>query len=171
MPPMTMPEQDPLAQLRDIHMPEAVSIWPPAPGWWLLAIVIIVGITYLTYRIIRHKRDNRYRKLALAQLAKIDLTTRDSAQFLQQLNRLLKQTALAAAPTTNVAGLSGQHWLHFLDQTANTSAFSEGIGKVLMHGPYQQDADSSIDHSFDKQALKELVHNWIRQHSITGGAN
>ena len=28
---------DPLAGLRGYHLPEAVSWWPPGPGWWLLA--------------------------------------------------------------------------------------------------------------------------------------
>ena len=32
-----METEDPLSQLADIHLPEAVSAWPPAVGWWLLA--------------------------------------------------------------------------------------------------------------------------------------
>jgi hypothetical protein len=37
---------DPLAQLRDIHLPEAVSWWPLAIGWWLVAIVCILGLFF-----------------------------------------------------------------------------------------------------------------------------
>ena len=32
---------DPLSELRDIHLPDPVSWWPPAPGWW-----IAVGIGF-----------------------------------------------------------------------------------------------------------------------------
>ena len=38
---------DPLAELRDIHLPEAVSLWPLAPGWWLLLALIaaVLGLS------------------------------------------------------------------------------------------------------------------------------
>ncbi|MDP7406676.1 MAG: DUF4381 domain-containing protein, partial [SAR324 cluster bacterium] len=31
--------QDPLAALRDVHLPPAVSWWPPAPGWWIIFFI------------------------------------------------------------------------------------------------------------------------------------
>ena len=35
-----------LAQLRDIQPPEAISAWPPAIGWWLLAIIVALRTRY-----------------------------------------------------------------------------------------------------------------------------
>ena len=50
-----MMQQDPLSQLRDIHLPQSGGFWPPAPGWWLLiAIAIALGI--LAFVLIRRKR-------------------------------------------------------------------------------------------------------------------
>ena len=45
-----MNPQDPLSQLKDIHLPAAGGFWPPAPGWWLLtllALLLIVALVWL----------------------------------------------------------------------------------------------------------------------------
>jgi len=39
--------QNPLDMLRDIHLPGEVSAWPPAPGWWILAILSIAFILWI----------------------------------------------------------------------------------------------------------------------------
>ena len=41
-----MMQADSLAQLRDIQLPEPISWWPLAPGWWVL--IISVSYTHLT---------------------------------------------------------------------------------------------------------------------------
>ncbi|MFT6919940.1 MAG: hypothetical protein ACJA2G_002583, partial [Cognaticolwellia sp.] len=37
---------DPLAQLSDIHLPANVHGYLIAPGWWLLAVIILALIIY-----------------------------------------------------------------------------------------------------------------------------
>jgi len=62
-----MTTANPLDQLKDIHLPEAVGFWPPALGWWLLAAVFVVILLtgILLYK--RHQK-NAYRRSAVRQL-------------------------------------------------------------------------------------------------------
>ena len=39
---------NPLDQLRDIHLPEPISWWPLAPGWWLLIIIALALMVWAT---------------------------------------------------------------------------------------------------------------------------
>jgi hypothetical protein len=150
---------NPLAQLRDIHLPEPISAWPPAPGWWFIALLSLVAFVLLIRWALRYQQRTAFRKQALSELQHLDNVYFDKPnQYLQQLNTLLKRTALHCHPKANVAALNGAQWLEFLDHSGNTTEFSQGAGQILMRGPYQPKPVSE-----NLQALSELVKQWLQR--------
>ena len=61
-----------LSNLRDLALPAEVSLWPPAPGWWILAAAVAVSVMILIVMAVRHYRRNTYRREALQQLETIE---------------------------------------------------------------------------------------------------
>lgn len=129
---------DPLAQLKDIHLPEPVAWWPPAPGWWLagsVALALLIGGGYLLWRFFYR---GRYKREALAALQQLrDTDQGDERILLAELSRLLRQVAIARYGRQEVAALSGAEWLLFLDRTGQTDQFSYGPGRALGTMLYQ----------------------------------
>ena len=71
------------------------------------------------------------------------------------VNQLLRRVALARFPRAEVAGLSGEDWLHFLDTHAKVSGFVTGPGRVLGTAPFAPKC------TLDRAALLALVRQWI----------
>jgi hypothetical protein len=152
---------DPLSQLRDIHYPEPVSWWPPAPGWWVAGLLLLVLVAYATYRFIRYRQSNQYRRSAEQAIEEAHRRFREdnkALEFCQALNSILKRTALAYYPERDFAGLSGERWLLFLDSCVGDTVFSQGPGKVLATAPYHTQAD------IDSDQLARLCIRWARKH-------
>ena len=55
---------DNLPELRDIHLPEGVSAFPPAYGWWviLFGVLLLFGL-YELWKLWRRKSPYLYRKI------------------------------------------------------------------------------------------------------------
>lgn len=154
----TAPE---LQQLRDIHLPPAVDWWPPAPGWWLLLTLAIAIVFALIAWLLRYRKKNRYRRLALKQLQLLRgqwQQQRDDRSLMQAINQLLKQTALAAYPRERVAALNGAEWLLFLDSGLKQPRFSEPALRGLA-STYQPAADVVAP-----ERLLDASAHWIRRH-------
>lgn len=152
---------DPLAQLRDIHVPGMIEAWPPAPGWWILAalgvLLVIAGITWL----FRYWHANRYRREAireLTQLLKNQRNDEDDQAYLEALQRLLKRTALTGFPREAVASLTGEAWVQFLDRASGSHDFSIGEAEALIDGNYRPDI------SVDAESLHLVAKSWIQKH-------
>ncbi len=144
-----------LSQLRDIHLPAPVSWWPPAPGWWLLAALTLtaLGMIYLIYR---RRRRARWRRAALAELGQLRGAT--GQQYLGEVSVLLRRVAVTRFPRHDVAALTGDDWLAFLDRTlGDGTPFQSGSGRVLASGPYTHKAQ------VDAAALHALCERWIKR--------
>ncbi len=129
-----MPVENPLLKLKDIYLPPPVSFWPPAPGWWILALLFTLVLIF-----------------GGIQFEKAP----DELALLRSLSQLLRRLALTFYTNEQVASLHGTAWLDFLDKTGKTKEFTQGAGKVLGTVLYQQKAELEID------ALFPLVKKWI----------
>ncbi|MBF0447853.1 MAG: DUF4381 domain-containing protein [Magnetococcales bacterium] len=157
------PTPSPPLPLRDIHLPPEISWWPPAPGYWYLAGLLLLLVIVLL--IGRHwYKKGALKRESLARLEQIKQTyqQRKAAQKLSQdLSELLRRIALSSHPRAQVAGLTGEAWLAFLDsqwgnQPSSPTPFQSGPGRSLITAPYQKTIEPET-----VEKLLKLCKNWI----------
>lgn len=79
------------------------------------------------------------------------------------LPALLKRTAIAATSREEVASLSGEEWLRFLDRSlGNGRDFEQGVGRLLVQLAYSPKPPSTSSHQLE--SLVDLSRRWIRHH-------
>jgi HAMP domain-containing protein len=149
--------------LRDIHLPDPISWWPPAPGWWLLAALFltVIGLLYWAIQVWRRGRLRRDAHSALARIRTSYEQHGSAHRLAADLSILLRRIAISGYPRTEVAALTNQQWLAFLDQVFEKrkpgaqANFSHGVGRVLIEAPYRPSME------VDAQGLIELCEQWI----------
>lgn len=146
---------NPLAELRDIHLPPPPGLWPLAMGWWLVSGLILLLFVLILVVYIR-----RYPKIKIkrqARRALNELKNNPDADLINEVTTLLKRVAISYYPQQEVAHLHGEQWLEFLDKTGRTRAFTHGVGRFFAAGHYQRRQDIN-----DKTLLK-LARFWLRR--------
>ncbi|MFQ6004694.1 MAG: DUF4381 domain-containing protein [Woeseia sp.] len=126
--------------LRDLHLPETIGWWPLAPGWWVLSVLLLIGLLLLARRALRKYRQNGARRSALARLEVLQAEyehNRDVVSLGIRLSELLRRAMLAYAPRDEVAGLTGPDWLKWLDRGLPEAAFTRGPGRDIESLPYR----------------------------------
>ncbi|GHA01459.1 hypothetical protein GCM10008090_08250 [Arenicella chitinivorans] len=154
-----------LEQLRDVHMPEPVSWWPLAPGYWLLLGLIVAMLLALVFWWQRRPqgRDPRMKQLAINELDRIYARWQqhqDTTQYLRAVNSTLKRFLLGQA-LSSVAKLTGESWLAALDQISPLDSWSESTRHALAFGLYQSPSDR-----VDVDPLHQEVVNWFAKLSV-----
>ena len=134
--------------LRDLHLPDAIGWWPLAPGWWVLLGLATVALGYVAWRWYRAWVFNAPRRFALQELARYEtayLEHRDPVTLGKQISELLRRGMLAYAPREEVAGLTGEAWLKWLDKGMSVPYFHTEGGRSLMTLPYRNPGDDFSD--------------------------
>lgn len=145
--------------LRDIHLPGPVSWWPLAPGWWILMLLIFISIALVLF-FIRRRRLHRISATYLARQELERIKTdykliQNKVVLVKELSELIRRLSISIYKRDEIASLTGQDWLEFLDQSIDNNLFSVGIGRVLIEAPYQDKPD------YDSAELIILISSWI----------
>ncbi len=150
-----MPTQQ--LQLRDIHLPESIGWWPPAMGWWILAFLLpLLGfLMFWLYKRISRKTAIKTAKKLLSKI-KQDSSSNNMDKLIA-LSELLRRVAISIYPRKQVASLTGQAWLDFLDSSVIGAPYSKTPGTLLAHGHYQKSAPTDIE----IMQLIKICENWL----------
>jgi hypothetical protein len=147
-----------LQQLRDIHGAGEPGWWPPAPGWWLLALAFLLALALLLRMLLRQLAARRRRNAWLRELEALNWHQSPSEhphEYLAGLNRLFRAVAVKAFPGTACARLQGEPWVDWIRELLPEMAESDGLG-ALSSGPYEPAP------RFDAEKLNELARTWVK---------
>ena len=159
-----MDSEDLLNQLADIHLPEPVSYWPPAPGWWVLAVLLLIGLVIFARYLMAKRERQKICQHAVAELDRCferlgqtsDSLDKAQLHYVNEVNSVLRRVALVHFPDSNVAGLGGSAWVDFIREKGDSSLLNEDIAAALSHGRFQTRCDVDADD------LNALGQAWIR---------
>ena len=173
--------------LRDIHLPGLIAWWPPAPGWWIVAVLALAALVALGL----YYRSGRHRRAALRSVGKARAALEQGAEpveCLQRVSTTLRRFAMTTADqqsvaalravdgvadrpdASEVAGLTGKRWLRYLDSRWKHDEFSRGAGRLLLAAPYARPETVDRQHALD---LTVLCTSWLkaqRPHRVRGRA-
>lgn len=153
-----MTTEELLLALKDIEAPAEPPWWLIAPGYVVIASLLL-GIVLLAWFLIRRRRANRLTRLAQQELQRIRSAyrgTEDRRRFAWELSRWLKRVSLLAFPSRQLQSYCGESWLAFLDESLGHDRFSNGNGKIFGAEIYRQRLE------YDAAELGELCEQWLQ---------
>jgi len=144
---------NPLA-LKDIHVPDPITSYPIAYGWWILAALILLSIVITIIKINKAAKRNQVKKQALAQLNNsLDLNN-------NELISLLKWAAMHYFSRVELAKLYGDSLQQFLLKQLpekHQKSFAE-LSEQAFKNQYQPIFHNEIDNKF-----QQATRLWLTQ--------
>ncbi len=143
--------------LRDIHIPNPVSWWPLAPGWWALFVVVMIVIA-LAGAYVWWRKRHCIRRAAIREFILIEkhfAEHLDTHRLARELSQLARRTALAYTPTSGTAALIGPDWIAHLESLNEAAHNTASVMESLALAAYRPDA------SFDADVVLDTCREWF----------
>ena len=125
-----------LPELRDIHLPDGVSPFPPAYGWWVIlgSVLLLLVLTEL-FLIIRRKSKKRYALYLLQHIPQDNI-----AAAALQISEILRR--ICVFKYKEAAALYGKPWLEFLNQHSKKQTGRSSCAVVVGRALYESGISS-----------------------------
>ena len=146
--------------LQGLQLPDAVSWWPLAPGWWLLITILCIAtplLVFLIFRMWRRNSDKRQAKQLLNSAYSQWLADQNQQQLILQVNTVLKRFCHQRFP--EAVSLSEQRWTDFLNKSAGIHLFTEQQTTALQSGAYRAQPVTSLN----EQDLVKNCQRWLNK--------
>ena len=144
---------DNLPELRDVHLPEGVSAWPPAYGWYvIIAGIVIAYIICKLYLFLRLKSKKNYALKLLSELNENEII-----KSAAEISELLRRICIYRYP--EAVAFDGKKWPEFLQMHCKNKLSEQGID-LLLNAPYANPQKNK----YSPKILQELTffaRTWI----------
>ena len=142
-----------LPELRDIHLPDGVSPFPPAYGWWVIlgSVLLLLVLTEL-FLFIRRKSKKRYALYLLQHIPQDNI-----AAAALQISEILRR--ICVFKYKEAAALYGKPWLEFLNQHSKSKLDGQAA-QLLLDAPYMN-PESAAYTKQDADKLRQFSARWI----------
>ena len=153
-------------ELKDIHLPDSILWWPPAPGWWVLGVVLIIFLFLMLLLLPKLWRWLRYKPVRSLSLKEFYLIKQshqqqaDQKQTLQAITTLLRRTVMSKSGRIGHAGVVGDDWINQLNQMSQKDCFTQAQEELLKYGRYQPAIEGQ--NKADIDSLLQSCENWIK---------
>lgn len=145
-------------QLKDIHLPDALSIWPLALGWWLVIAIVLILIIALFYWVKRTPKIviNKVAKSEFEQIKAGFLIHSDNNLLIQHTSQFIRKLLLTTSARKKVASISGELWKKALQELNPKHQLSPHWVNCLTTAPYQKQVE------FNAQDLIQEIDLWLK---------
>jgi len=157
------------SQLRDIQGLDAISAWPPAPGWWLMLAAVLLAFIVLSlawnwFKWRRRMPRGSWQQDASRQLYSLRkrIDRGDTKQLSAELFELMRRIAMARCGRRCCAGLSGERWLNWLAQHDPQGFDWPQYGKAMLEGLYAPAASNAV-RATDLHQIVNAALGWTTQ--------
>lgn len=164
-----MTPEELLSQLKDIHEPAAIGIWPLAPGWWILIVGTICLAILITLFWRKHIKQNGWKKEAVKTITAIkkQIPEQSHQQSLLLINKLIKRIAIHKSNDISIKALTGSSWHEYMSAFLNgpdtPNMFNTQQLELLSEGLYKQGIDVDKSMSSEITDLLKALNNWIKE--------
>jgi hypothetical protein len=156
-----------MQQMHGLVEPAAVGWWPPAPGWWIVALLTITAVAILLRWFVKGRRTRPRTDLARAASLNDQASglleqhfarwraDGDTQQYLMGANQTLKRLALSLPASRAIASLSGSAWVDCLEQLGG-----EDIPRPVLLAISEQSYQPHP--SVDAEEVHQALRRWIQ---------